>query len=274
MYLNYSRHISNTSVHQKTLWVFVKLVSTIFLVLQLSISIIQCGLDIEDPTPPSRPHWVQKSLPGEWPEKGIDAHESGGIFLEWKSSLDDDIIAYIIYRATMYPGSDSLGNYELLIRLETESNAEGVYIDEQVVLRTRYFYKIKSVDLANNISVFSDSINFSIIPWSSLSSMNPNGLDDPLGPEMSLNWYYLNRIEMEDYCLTILDQNNDLVLREQFLPGNYASGGMESWFIPNNIILEPGVIYKWRLDTGARYVLGRETSGSESQWAIFLFIGG
>ena len=54
----------------------------VHLTFSLSLLTIQCGLNIEDSTPPSPPVWVQKSLPEEWPEPGIDAHESGGIFLE------------------------------------------------------------------------------------------------------------------------------------------------------------------------------------------------
>ena len=96
----------------------------------------QCGLDIEDPTPPSPPVWVQKSLPNEWPERGIDAHESGGIFLEWEPSLQEDIVAYSVYRSIQFEELDSLGDDELIARLEVDSNMKHEYVDQQANIRS------------------------------------------------------------------------------------------------------------------------------------------
>ena len=97
--------------------------STFRLLLSLIFfNFISCGLDIEDPTPPSTPVWVQKSLPEIWPERGIDAHESGGIFLEWEPNPEDDIEAYSIFRAERFEEDDSLGKYELLTVIPIETN--------------------------------------------------------------------------------------------------------------------------------------------------------
>jgi hypothetical protein len=238
----------------------------------ISLSFTGCGLDIEDPSPPPPPVWVQKSLPEEWPERGIDAHESGGIYLEWELNPDEDIAGYFLYRATWYDVNDSLGEFDLIAHLETESLAEGEYIDRQIVTRIRYFYKIKSQDLSDNISEFSDSLSFSLLPEIKIWSMSPNGLADLLGTARELKWRTTTDIETEDYCITLLREDNDFIARDVVSPGNYI-GGLESYQISINIGLVANQIYKWRIDTGAIYMDGRETVGSESSWATFLYAG-
>jgi hypothetical protein len=230
-----------------------------------------CGLDIEDPTPPSPPQWVQKSLLGEWPERGIDAHESGGIYLEWKSELEEDIVAYNIYRAIWSELSDSLGDYMLVGRIETANSLDQTYIDGELANRIRYCYKLNSESNSGDISVFSDSMSYSLFPQLRSEMMTPNGQTSPLPPSRQLTWnnFYLN--ETQDYCLTIINMNNDVITRVVLQPRNYLSGN-EFWQIPLDIEFEPGEIYKWRIDMAANYVNGRETSGSESSWATFLYI--
>ena len=85
-------------------------------VLCIGLNIQSCGIDVEDPKLPKSPTWVHKSFPEEWPERGIDAHETNGIYLEWEPNGGTDISAYHIYRATYYEYNDSLGHYEFLAR--------------------------------------------------------------------------------------------------------------------------------------------------------------
>ena len=77
---------------------------------------------------------------------------------------------------------------------------------------------------------------------------------------------------MEDYCITILESNGNSVYRRLFSPGNYVSG-IESQEIPASTTFESGKVYKWRIDTGARYINGLETFASESAWANFIYVG-
>jgi hypothetical protein len=231
-----------------------------------------CGLDIEDPTPPSPPVWVQKSLPEEWPERGIDAHESGGIYLEWEPNADEDIIAYNIYSAIWYNVNDSLGEYELLARQETESAPQLSYIYESPNMYTAYYFRIQSEDATGNESEYSESQHYSLLPKQNVITMIPNSQSSNLSPSRSLTWRYPYTIEMEDYCITILTEANELIHRVVIPPRDYVDGG-ESWCIPNDVMLESGEAYKWRLDTGANYIDGRETTGSESLWAPFMYTG-
>jgi hypothetical protein len=243
------------------------------LIFNLSLLTVQsCGLDIEDPTPPSPPIWVQKSLPEEWPERGIDAHESGGLILEWEANVELGIKAYLIHRAEYFEENDSLGDYLLISKFERDIGGDLKYLDAEVSLGTMYYYKLKAEDSSENTSAYSDSIGYSLLPQISISTMRPNGLLDTLSENMNLLWAYPNNLEMEDYCLTLLTGTGNFVIRKIFSPGNYVND-TESWIIPTSLILDPGQVYRWRIDTGARYVAGMETAASESPWATFLYIG-
>jgi hypothetical protein len=241
------------------------------LILFSIINFQACGLDIEDPTPPSQPQWVQKSQPEEWPETGIDAHETGGIFLEWEDNPGDDIIVHNIYRAKWFETIDSLGMYELLASFDPEIHAQTQYIDGTVSVRTQYHYKMNVQNTAGNISDFSESVYYSLMNSPRLELMNPNGQGDTLEINRQLTWQYHYPDENEYFYLTVLTQENELIIRKMFLPKNYLSG-TEFWQIPDHIFLEPGVIYKWHVDTAAKFENGSETSGSESQTASFLYV--
>jgi hypothetical protein len=230
-----------------------------------------CGLDIEDPTPPSPPVWVQKSLPEEWPEHGIDAHESGGIVLEWEAHNDPGIIAYWLYRASLDQTNDSLGNYLPIVRIPAEAQNNIEYVDFGARVGWIYFYKLKTENASNILSSFSDSLRYKRLPFIHVETMTPNGLIDTLERSRKLTWRYRIYNEMEDYTITILDQHNELVKRINFLPTTYIDGD-ESLIIPEGTSFENEMIYKWRVDTGANYVDENETAGSESSWATFIFI--
>jgi hypothetical protein len=244
---------------------------TFGLLLIFSFLIIQCGLDIEDPTPPSPPQWVEKSLPEEWPERGIDAHESGGIYLEWEPSPNGDIIGYTIYRSSRNNVDNSLGDYILLVHVDVEKDADLEYIDRETELDIQYYYKLKAIDEASNKSAFSDSIFYTKTHSIPLETMRPNGIDRVLPGNRELRWTAPITMELEDYYLTLVTIDGELILRENLLPGGYA-GGEESWNIPPSINLLDHNNYEWRIDTGARYYGGRETSGSESRWVTFLYL--
>ena len=246
--------------------------STFGLLLIFSFLISACGLDIEDPTPPTPPVWIQKSLPEEWPESGIDAHESGAISFEWESPAEENISAYSIYRAQYYGADDSLGDYEMLDRLILDGNVSLRYLDSDTEINTNYYYRIKAEDESGNSSDFSDSVGFSLLHQIQLVTMLPNGVGDAISSDRKFSWYSSYLLEMEDYCLTITELNGSLIYREIFPPENYEDR-THSKSIPSSVALENGVVYNWRIDTGARYINGLESAASESLWATFLYVG-
>jgi hypothetical protein len=243
----------------------------VLLTFNFAFLISACGLDIEDPTPPTPPVWVQKSLPEEWPERGIDAHESGGIFLEWRYDPTENFDSYLLYRAEWFDSLDSLGNYDLLSRLETEAVPLNKFVDVMAHNRIRYYYKIRAEDDTGNRSEFSDSVTYMLLPAIRLIEMNPNGNTSLLPRDRTLSWIF-NYQEMEEYILTIVTEQNELVYRILFQPHSYT-GGVEEWQIPIEIGLGISTIYKWRIDTGADYYYHLESTGSESAWATFVYNG-
>ena len=269
-------HISifvKATISHRPICVRMKLVFQYFLAFHFSFFIFQsCGLDVEDPVPPSPPRWVQKSLPEEWPERGIDAHESGGIYLEWEPNLEEEIVAYNIYRATWNEILNDYSNFKLLTRISLESAKSLEYIDTDTQAYILYSYIINSENDAQNMSEYSDSINYSLLPQISDWPMTPNNVLQALNTSRTLTWTFFYGIEMQDYCLTILDDRNNLISSVVFMPGNYE-GGYEHWQIPLNIELDYGTVYYWRIDSGANYLDGRETTGSESAWASFIYMG-
>ena len=232
-----------------------------------------CGLDVEDSTPPSAPVWVQKSLPEEWPERGIDAHESGGIYLEWyPNPAEDDVQTYLLYRAEYFDSQESLGDYELLCSLE--SGTEGVieFVDQSSSQGIRYHYVLISEDASGKPGLPSDTLSYLRFRAVESASMIPNGLDITLSSGRKLQWSYPYTTAMENYVVTILDVEDNLVLRQELVPGNYI-GGWEYFTIPDSITFQSETVYKWRVDMGAQYVDDLETTGSESLWAMFLYVG-
>jgi hypothetical protein len=262
--MNYSRSSVTTRARLRC-WLFP------LLIFNFSFLIFQCGLDVEDPTPPSPPVWVEKSLPEEWPECGIDAYENNSIYLEWETNTDEDIEAYWIYRAEGDGYNDTIGKYNSLIRLDGNNMTSQWYIDQSARPGISYYYKIRAEDRAGSLGEYSASILYSLLPVILVETMTPNGLNNLIEEDRTLRWRYRNYNEMEDYTITILTEENSLVIRSSDMPGNYV-GGNENWNIPIDITLISGMIYKWRVDTGGHYVDGYETAGSESYWAYFKYL--
>ena len=241
------------------------------LTFNFSLLISNCGLDVEDSTPPSPPVWIEKSLPEEWPERGIDAHESGGIFLEWElNRIEENVTSYLLYRAEFFEPNDSLGNFELLETLMLGFSSESEYIDRNSSMNTQYHYMIIAKDASENKSTPSDTLSYRRFGAVGLEWMLPNGVAMVLPYDRKVQWAFRSDIGMENYTLNILNVEDDLILRREVTPGNYI-GGAEFFTIPDTIILLSGNVYKWRVDMGAQYVAGRETAGSESAWATFLY---
>lgn len=238
----------------------------------LLLTLQGCGLDVEDPTPPSPPVWVEKSFPAEWPEKGIDADKTSVIVLQWEQEDDEPIFSYQLYRAIYHDANDSLGDFGFHAEVNVESESIGEFRDSDLDIGVRYFYKIRSIDQAENFSVFSDSISYALLPRILSDMMTPNGPTTSLLIGRELRWHNFYTNDTEDYCLTMINIDEELILREQIQPQNYFSG-VETWVIPTSIALDSNTVYKWRVDVNARYVDGKETYGSESPWATFTYLG-
>lgn len=236
----------------------------------LLINIQSCGLDVEDPFPPSKPQWVEKSLPQEWPEQGIDAHEDRGIVLEWFSPQNEGIVTYGIFRAIYYDTIDSLTDFIMISNVFNGSTTVIEYIDQNLDYSVRYMYRIQAEDHSGNKSEYSDSVSYKLLRSVLLQTMSPNGSQSDLESNRELRWGISVSFETEKYTITILDSQSNLIARETFNPNQYT-GINEVWNIPSSIVLDSAQIYKWRVDISSDYANGRELSGSESNWALFRY---
>lgn len=121
-------------------------------------------LDVpEDPEPPVRPEWVQKSLPESFDERGIDADNTGKerIVLMWYQNQEEDLAGYEIYRA-----DTSSDNTFKKIRFRDIFQVQGVdtmMFDDSVSNHVDYFYCIKARDISGNLSISSDTISYRLI---------------------------------------------------------------------------------------------------------------
>lgn len=194
------------------------------------------------------------------------------MFLKWEPHLNENIVAYVLFVAQYYQINDSLGEYGILKRTAFESMNRHTYIYSEVDTRSKYYYKIKAEDTPGNLGAFPDSTGYTLLPGLRPDLMNLNGITDTLHSKRQLHLNFPYEIDLEDYCLTIHSQSQESVTRSQWNPMNYIIGG-EFWSIPDSLILTPNQIYKWHLDTGAGYMNGKESIGSESSWAIYIFSG-
>lgn len=242
-----------------------------FLIFIFSFLILSgCGFDVEDPTPPDPPQWVPKSLPEEWPERGIDAHESGGIFLEWEIESCEGIIGHRIYRAIVDTSKEDLVGYTQIHFIECDTRYNGSYIDIDVIPGNYYSYYLRTVSGDNSASMASDTLTYSLHSKPIFSTMTPSSITDTITYQDPLSWNYYYNNDVEVYHLTLVSSDGVLIIRDVFPPGNYL-GRTERWTLSDDLNLIDGYIYQWRIDPSSNYNNDRETRGSESDWAKFVF---
>jgi len=231
-----------------------------------------CGESLEDPNPPSRPHWVEKSAPEDSIEHGIDADPIDDcIFLEWHPNSDDDISAYQIYRAE----NKASAKFTLLVKVDAFSTFGGdtIYIDDSVELNKIYYYYLLAVDQAGNKSEPSDTIRYGLIqkpdlyyPLIEISEKDPQFNQFEWHDFTSLSYQYIIRVEK------IFP--SEVIWIYRFNRRNYADSFQSMLFDDNKTASEreltAGTSYRWRVD--AIYLVDPsdiDISGSESPWGYF-----
>lgn len=140
-----------------------------YLILPLFLLLFACPNPVEDPNPPSKPIWVEKSLPDDPIELGIDAdHTSGNrIVLMWHPNTDDDLSAYHIYRGEVVMNSNNISTtvYEKIASIDPSQQfgVDTIYYDDNLTTYKNYYYYIEAEDLAENRSIPSDSITYKLL---------------------------------------------------------------------------------------------------------------
>ncbi|GEM_PF-650537 len=249
-----------------------------------------CPDVVEDPYPPARPVLVEKSLPEEWVERGIDADNTGKdrIVLMWHPNTEDDLSGYIVYRADSTPENEfrPIAVIDLFQNMETDT----IYYDDSLSAYVRYYYYLTATDLAENESLPSDTVSYML-----LNSPQPYApLNESVGPNVTFKWmdrashyYYSNEYVIR---LDRLSDNTDIETiwicrftnvwfgyeNSTPIPFTYFPAASQNW--PDNVIvcrgkvdtLSPG-LYRWKVKAIGEVdnETGLDESGGESEWAYF-----
>jgi hypothetical protein len=231
-----------------------------------------CGKNIEDPEPPARPEWVGKTSPYDTTEAGIDADpSSNAIVLEWRTGSEDDLASYRIYRAT---GSDK-NDFAFLDEVNAGASAGSIsnYADEDISIGTKYFYFLRVVDLANNFSPRSDTLEYELIPKVNL--LSPTGTITSNKPDFV--WRDLNSLASEYVIRVAQFSPNTTIWLAAVTRQNYTGEsqvlhfGNGTVFYQAQAELTPGIDYRWRIDAIADVDRNNvEIAGSESEWKYFI----
>lgn len=130
-----------------------------------------CPDYVEDPYPPSPPVFVDKTYPTDQTEQGIGAYnfntetpEKNSIRLMWHPNAEDDLAGYKLYRAREV--ADEIEDFELIKIVDIAATLTGrdtFYIDTEPQVLRRYYYFLKSYDLAGNNSEPSDTVSYKLL---------------------------------------------------------------------------------------------------------------
>ena len=237
--------------------------------IQILFNLMNCGKSIEDPDPPLRPVWVEKSILLAIDETGIRPYAEGdGIVLEWHPNSENDLAGYKLYRA-----SDDIKNkFEKIadINAFTVGGADTFYIDDLINFNTDYFYYLKAYDQADNLSLPSDTLRYNLIPkvnpslpYGAISNSQPN-----------FEWYDFSSATFQYVIRVETFLSREVIWISQFPKPNYTdflqriaynSDGTAK--IPS---LEQGTTYQWcikaiTLVDNDNFDIG----GSLSNWVYF-----
>lgn len=265
-----------------------------------------CEIPPEDVNPPSSPEMVGKSLPYDLQEKGIDAEYYDGqhqIKIEWNRVSDIDLKGYNIYRSEGITG-DSLhlkepSQFQVVGSINLPDDPDNIFYDpepglEWNLLKT-YFYFVRSVDNADNLSEPSDTVYYKLLdPPKPVSPPGIDSLAIPSGSDITFEWYptitryfytfYFN-IRLQDLgdfsdiqtiwtCLLFkfYGDETETITFDYFTDENNIPGEVEDYMFDTTYSdeLPPG-LYRWKVK-GIETVEGdslMDISSGESGWKYF-----
>jgi len=238
---------------------------TLFVIALLSA----CGENLEDPDPPARPEWVVKSLPEDTTETGIDADPNGDVInLEWLTGSEDDISNYRLYRAI---DNDEDG-FDLLTEIIPNLTAGTVnsYIDEDVSIDRDYFYFLRAIDQAGNLSTRSDTIRYKLV--TKVNLLEPSGTISSVSP--TFKWNDPSN-SVSEYIIRVEQFNpHRVVWIASLIRSGYTDDEQSRSYGSTGSVfqneLSRDVIYRWRIDGVGNFDRENEISGSESNWSYFI----
>lgn len=235
----------------------------------LMIFVFRCGESIEDPDPPERPLWVEKSAPTDTIESGIRPYnDDNGILLEWHPNLEEDISGYKLYRTS----KDIENKFALIADINAFkiSGADTFFIDDLVQLNTDYFYYLKAYDQAENKSDPSDTIRYRLIEKA--EPLKPLGTINNHTPEFE--WYDFTNVTYEYVIRVESFSPREVVWISRIIRRDYTGFFLEiSYNSDGSAILnslESETMYQWCIKS-ISLVDNRnfDIGGSISNWGYF-----
>ncbi|MBN1541687.1 hypothetical protein JW992_06040 [candidate division KSB1 bacterium] len=187
-------------------------------------------------------------------ERGIDAiAEIDAIQLQWEYDERLD-------RVRLYRRAADEDDFQALAEVKA---ADTLFIDSTVLLNKRYFYTAVGLDVSNNRSPASDTLDYQLVA---------KAVNLRISTITSLLFHWqLPEILPDRYVLKLYDDENDTPIWFSSIQSSYS--GLEEEVVynwdgtSNSDRLESRRRYRWRVD-----IVGSSIrSGSESNWHRFIF---
>lgn len=227
-----------------------------------------------DNPPPNKVLLVEKSPNSAPVERGIDAEhptdvfpvpDENGIFLEWYSSDETDLIAYDIYRRA----ENLNGNFTRVGQVfQRFGDIDTSYLDMTAGVDTIYYYYVVARDEDNQESDSSDIEQYKLLH-------KPESLNAPIGNSLFggvFDWKFSDNFIAQYFIFRLekIDSNNDY--QPHFLALLDTEGRTQAdqvWTQAELGItsLTPGN-YRWRIDV-RRFDERLNREGAESEWGEF-----
>jgi len=247
-----------------------KIIVVIIIDIQILFNLMRCGESIEDPDPPLRPVWVEKSALSAINETGIRPYAEGdGILLEWHPNLENDLAGYRLYRTS----NDIKNKFEKIadINAFTVGGADTFYLDDQVNFNTDYFYYLKAYDQADNLSLPTDTLRYKLIP--KVNPALPSGAIS--NPQPTFEWYDFSATTFQYVIRVETFLSREVIWISQFTKPNYTDFLQRIAYNSDETAkisaLQSATTYQWYIKAISLVDYDEhDIGGSLSNWAYFL----
>ena len=233
----------------------------------LFIFLISCSEEIK--RPPS-PIWVEKSLPADLEETGIDAHnvnliypDNNSIKLMWHYNPEEDIWKYHVYRTNQMDEENKPIDFSNILTTENDTS----FYDEEVNYYVKYYYYLKAENFDGNKSDASDTISYELL----IKPQAISNSDSVQSEQLQFQWIDESggSFVPSGYVIRINNKFSESIWTCQIQPPgyfnprtfNYSSGGIDC--LEYNGIsgyLDPGKYY-WKVKS-----LLHDQASAESNW--------
>ncbi len=226
-----------------------------FLLFIIIFSILSCKLNSSGPEvqKPDPPIIVPKSAESSVIEKGVDAiPEMNAIFFEWHHP-QANIRVWNIYKKKAKSGSFKF--------LTNVSDVDTSFIDQNVLVGTRYWYYVTAVGLNGRESQPSDTVDYKLL-------IKANSLGNTLNAHPVFEWNN-SGVAPIFYILRLYENPQQKPIWIAEIPPNYQGQRETVNFNSDSSAVETSLeknkTYAWRIDK----VGSEANTGSESHWKVF-----